>query len=181
MKKRQLERDLAGIHGAGFGWALACCGWQRDEAEEVLQTACLKAVDGRARFDGRSSLRTWFFGVVKRTAVERRRTQLVREVALGRWFARRTAPLPLPTPEKLSNDAEVRQQLQQMLGRLSRRQRDLLHLVFYQELTIEEAAAVLGISVGTARTHYKRGKARLRELLRGAGGKQWNRETVTTV
>jgi len=181
MRREQLEQDLAGIHDAGFGWALACCERRPDEAEEVLQIAYLKAVDGRARFDGRSSLRTWFFGVVKRTAAEQRRRRLVREVAMGRWLAKVAAPAPLPTPEHLSRDAEVQARLQQMLQLLSRRQRDLLHLVFYQEMTIEEAAAVLGITVGTARTHYERGKARLRKLLQGAGEKQWNRETATTV
>ena len=38
-------------------------------------------------------------------------------------------------------------------------------LVFYQELTIQEAAEVLALPVGTARTHYERGKARLRQML----------------
>jgi RNA polymerase sigma-70 factor (ECF subfamily) len=52
-----------------------------------------------------------------------------------------------------------------LLSRLSRRQRELLHLVFYQELTVEQAAEVLRIPVGTARTHYERGKSRLRGLL----------------
>jgi DNA-directed RNA polymerase specialized sigma24 family protein len=48
---------------------------------------------------------------------------------------------------------------------LPSRQRDVLHLVFYQEMTVEEAADVLGVSVGTARTHFARGKGRLREIL----------------
>jgi RNA polymerase sigma-70 factor (ECF subfamily) len=50
---------------------------------------------------------------------------------------------------------------------LPERQRDVLHLVFYQDLTIAQAAEVLGVALGTARVHYERGKARLRALLGG--------------
>ena len=54
-----------------------------------------------------------------------------------------------------------------MFDHLSPRQRALLHLVYYQDMTIEDASQVLGISVGSARTHYARGKQRLRALLHG--------------
>jgi len=162
-----MEQELAGLHRSSFGWALACCGWDREAAEDVLQTAYLKAIEGRARFNGHSSSRTWFFAVVKKTAAERRRQRFVRGMALARWARRRPAPDPVPTPERLSEAAEVGQQLRRMLARLSPRQRDLLHLVFYQQMTVEEAASVLHVSVGSARTHYERGKARLRKMLEG--------------
>jgi RNA polymerase sigma factor (sigma-70 family) len=69
------------------------------------------------------------------------------------------------------NDDERVVRLRQTLASLSRRQQEVLHLVFYQQLTIEEAAQVLGLPVGTARTHYERGKVRLRQLLSGERGR----------
>ena len=165
MERQDIERELEALHPRSFGWALTCCGWDRDRAEEVLQTACLKALDGRARFAQRSSLRTWFFGVIKKTAAEQRRSGMARALGILRFSSERPTPSPTPDPERLSGDAEDREQLRRMLARLAPRQRDLLHLVFYQELTIEQAASVLAISVGSARTHYERGKVRLRALL----------------
>ena len=55
--------------------------------------------------------------------------------------------------------------IKQALTRVSARQREVLHLTFYQGMTLEEAAQVMGITVGSARTHYERGKAKLREVL----------------
>ena len=165
MSHRDMQSDLEAIHPDCFGWALTCCGWRRDEAEEVLQASYLKALDGRARFDEQSSLRTWFFGVVKRTAAEHRRRRLTRALGIGRWLSNRPAAEPAPTPETVSHVAEDRRRLRRLLSRLPGRQRELLHLVFYQEMTIEQAAGVLAISTGSARTHYARGKARMREWL----------------
>ena len=165
----ELADDLAAFHDASFGWALTCCRFDRQEAEEVLQAAYLKALDGRARFGGDSSVRTWFFGVVRWTATERRRGSSIRRLALARWFERRPAPRPEATPERLSGEGEIREQLRLLLERLSSRQREVLHLVFYEELTLAEAASVLGVSIGSARRHYERGKARLRLLLSGVG------------
>ena len=160
-----IETQLEAIHRASFGWALACCGYDRQEAEDVLQTAYLKAIEGRARFNGHSSTRTWFFAVVRLTAIEQRRYRTVRRLALLRWVQGSPTPHAAPTPEDVSGGEEKLQRLRACLARLSARQRELLHLVFYQELSIEDAAHVLGISVGSARTHYERGKAQLRKRL----------------
>jgi RNA polymerase sigma factor (sigma-70 family) len=170
MNHDAIERSLAEHHPASAGWALSCCRWDRDEAEEVLQVTYLKILDGRARFDGRSSFRTWLFGVIRHTAGERRRGRWLRLAAGLRWHERRSSPPPLPSPESRLGEAETRRALRAALRELPARQREVLHLVFYQEMTVEEAARVLGISPGSARTHYHRGKAALQQRL-GREGK----------
>jgi len=158
-------QQLEDLHPASFGWALACCRWNREEAEEVLQTAYLKVLDGKARYAGRSSFRTWLFAVIHRTAAERRRSRWLRLLATARWLDGHPRPAPAATPEALAGESEATLALRLALRELPARQREVLHLVFYHDLTVEAAAQVLGISAGSARTHYHRGKAALRRAL----------------
>ena len=160
----ELRRQLERAHGDCFGWAMACCGRDRDDAAEVLQTVYLMVLDGRARYDGRSSFRTWLFGVIRLTAASARRTAWLRGLLLTRE-AESLKPEASALP-----DAEVERdsrcaKLLVALAKLARRQREVLQLVFYHDLTVEEAAAVMGVGVGSARTHYARGKTNLAALL----------------
>ena len=164
-----LERELEGLHRASFGWALGCCRSDREEAADVLQTVYLKVLEGKARFEGRSSLKTWLFATIRHTAADGRRRRWVRALALGHWAALRPAPAPAVDAEGLMAEGESLRALRHALDGLPARQRDLLHLVFYEDLSIAEASAVLGISEGTARTHYARGKERLRQALCARG------------
>jgi RNA polymerase sigma-70 factor (ECF subfamily) len=175
--RSDLRDELERLHQASFGWALCCCRHQREEAEDVLQTSYLKVLQGTARFDGRSSLRTWFFAVVRRTAWEQRRREWVRELLRVQWLNREPAPASWSQPDDGFALSEESGRLLAALARLPARQREILHLVFYQDLTILEAAQVLEVSLGTARAHFARGKTRLREFLRQ---EQWNEQAVPT-
>ena len=154
-----LQRELERCHRHAYTWALHCCRWRPENAEDVLQTAYLKVLDGRARFDGRSSFQTWLFAVIRRTAVDDQR-----------WSFRRrhwAEPLTEDVAEAVgeSGIGEGDAALAEALQRLSDRQREVLLLVFYHELSVEDAAAVMGIGVGSARTHSARGKERLKQML----------------
>jgi len=157
------EKLLAETHGAAFAWALSCCRWRRQEAEDVLHAAYLKVLDGSARFDGRSSFKTWLFAVVRKTALGRQRDWL-------RWLGRLADADPdaaeaPPAAPNLAHNLD-RARVRAALDKLARRQREVLDLVFYHDLTVEEAAGVMGVSLGAARRHYARAKENLAERLR---------------
>ncbi|HEX6942712.1 MAG TPA: RNA polymerase sigma factor [Gemmatimonadaceae bacterium] len=161
-----LRAALERHHAESMGWAMACCGFDRSEASDVLQDAYLKVLDGRAVFRGESSFRTWLFGVVRRTAAEHRRNVFRRLSTMWRVLPDDVAA-DTPDPHDTMDGRAIADRLRAALRILPAKQRQVLYLVFNEELTVEAAAGVMGISVGSARTHYARGKARVREFLQG--------------
>lgn len=166
MDLAELKVELEKLHSASFGWALSCCGRDRGEAEEVLQSVYLKILEGKARFRGEASLKTWLFAVIRNTALSERRRSLLRRLRL--------TPDREPPSEQASHyeapaesfeRSETQLQFQNALKSLPARQREALHLVFYEDLSLREAAVVMRVSIGSARQHYERGKKRLRETL----------------
>ncbi|MGQ0767400.1 MAG: RNA polymerase sigma factor [Gemmatimonadota bacterium] len=160
--RSEIEASLEALHEASFGWARSCCFGDRENAADVLQTAYAKVLSGLARFEGRSAFRTWFFGVIRLTALEG-----TRERGRDRILTL-VPPYDHPSvepPDAALIRAEESESLRRALAELPHRQQQALHLVFYQDLSIADAALIMGVSVGSARTHYDRGKKRLRVIL----------------
>jgi len=170
LTREELEALLERHHAASFGWAMSCSGWNDADAEDVLQTTYMKVVSGRARFGGRSAFRTWLFGVIRQTAREhaRRDRSHAKRAELLALEAAATASRSGDDPAAGVEAADRSRTLLAALTQLPDRQREVLHLVFYQDLSIREAAEVMEVSLGSARVHYERGKARLRSIL-GSG------------
>ena len=136
-------------------------------AEEVLHDTYIQVLEGRARFGGHSAFKTWLFAVIRNMA-SKQRYRLLRGLRLLKKGPRQLQNTPVQADAQLQQ-IELNTKLTELLETIPTRQRQVLHLVFYQELTVESAASVLGISVGSARTHYHRAKARLRDEIEKAG------------
>lgn len=168
MRGSDLQQQLEALHPRSFSWSLTCCDGNHAEAEDVLQTTYVKILDGQAKFAGRSSLKTWLFAVIRRTAADRRRTQVRRKNLLTGFQAQPTVVPDSPSPGHPSehpvahlDEERRRRRIRTAVGQLSPRQRQVLELVFYHELTLKQAAELLGVAIGTARIHYDRGKKQL--------------------
>jgi RNA polymerase sigma-70 factor, ECF subfamily len=125
------------------------------DAEDLAQRALIRAFRSSGTFDGRSSLRTWLHGIAYREFLNWRRARRM-------WVAL--------DPRRGRADAAVdamldRERLRAALARLSPKTSAAFVLVEVQELSHEEAAAVLGVPVGTVKSRLHEARARLRQLL----------------
>jgi RNA polymerase sigma-70 factor (ECF subfamily) len=151
---------LVRLHPDAWAWAVSCCRGDRQTAHDALHDAYVRILDGKAVFEGRSSLKTWVFGVIRMTALAVRRRRRFLDIMFEPIGA---GAETVPAPEDIGGGSR---RLTSAVRALPNRQREIVALVFAHDLTVEEAAGVMGISVGAARQHYMRAKEKLRASLR---------------
>ena len=152
-------------------------------AEEVVQDTWLGVVRGIERFEGRSSLKTWLYGILAnraRTAGarERRASPLpLREPAVppGRFGADGTWSAP---PAAWADEADERLLAQQVAPRLRAGletlpagQREVVLLRDVEGLSAPEVCRLLDISEVNQRVLLHRGRSRLRHMVEAELGK----------
>lgn len=162
---KEVSALLATHHGACYGWALNCCGRDQHRAEDVLQTAYMSVMDGSARYDGRAAFKTWLFAVIRRIAANQWRRSLLMAIRFVPYQKCHEATFTQAPDTESLDRASLCADFKAALFRLPDRQREVVHLVFYEGLTIQQASGVMGVSLGSARRHYERGKQKLRTLI----------------
>ena len=144
-----LAAALKQHHEVAWAWAMACCRRDRDAAHDVLHDAYLAVLQGRARYLGRSSFKTWLFGVIRVCAQAARRRRMVLSLILDPIADLSQLAAPPVEPALLATSRRLRGEL----AALPIRQRQVVALVFEHDLTLDEAALVLGVSPGACRRH----------------------------
>jgi RNA polymerase sigma-70 factor (sigma-E family) len=129
-------------------------------AEEVVQDCFVSMHDHWARL--RDPDRALAY--LRQSVVNRSRSHL-RHQAVVRRHAAREAPPRLVTGDDTAHDGARRSAVLEALRRLPRRQREVLALRYYLDLSEAEIAETLGISRGAVKSHASRGAAALRALL----------------
>jgi len=157
---------LEAIHGQVFGWALSRCFYDQAAAEDLMQQAYVELLSGNARFDNKSSLKTFVFSVVQNLARSRYR-RLASRLRLVKTYEATSfeQPVEMNEPGRDSDQGKRNSAIWEHVQQLPPRQRDIVELVFCRELTVEAASAVMGVTSGTGRVHYDRAKKALREKI----------------
>ncbi|MEO7995730.1 MAG: RNA polymerase sigma factor [bacterium] len=149
--------------GQVFG-LLARMGFAQSMAEDLAQEAFIKAWRALPSFRGESQFNTWLYRIVYRQALQHLRSRdrqlRVADDVQQEWLT----GAPSMTGH---SQYELRATLDRALGELPGPQRLALALYYFHEQSYLEVAETMELPLNTVKTHIRRGKLRLRELLEG--------------
>ena len=151
---------------------------QAQDAEDVVQTAFIKALENLAGFREEARFGTWLHRIAANTALKllRKRKGLPLAAPLGGG----TDDDALPLPERIADwradvgrrleQSEFRRLLEQAIGELDEKYRLVFILRDIEELSVKETAEQLGLTPSNVKVRLMRARLQLREKLTEAFG-----------
>ncbi|WP_029032726.1 sigma-70 family RNA polymerase sigma factor [Salinarimonas rosea] len=135
-------------------------------AEEVTNEAFVEIWKGAGRFRGGSAVGTWLISVARNKAIDRLRKR--GEEPLDEEAAARL-PDGADDPEMELAKRDKGALMRRVIEGLSPVHREIVDLVYYQEQSVAEAAAVLGVPENTVKTRMFYARKQLARLFAEAG------------
>lgn len=136
------------------GYAYRVCA-DAQMAQEAVQDSWLKAIKNLRKLDDPRAFRSWLYNLVRWRCIDLlRKSQRQRE---------QTEPLDEAGLQVAGQPAgEMDGDLKQAINRLPPLERQMIHLFYLDELSLQEIAAVLEIPVGTIKSRLNRARNRLK-------------------
>jgi RNA polymerase sigma-70 factor (ECF subfamily) len=138
-------------------WRTCAALVDRQGADDLVQETYLRVHRGLARFDGRSSVRTWLLSVARHVSVDEIRAR-----------GRRRRLLAAQTPRAAAIEPSAAVDLELLVAALPDERREAFALTQLVGLSYAEAADVCGCAVGTIRSRVARARADLVAALSNA-------------
>jgi RNA polymerase sigma-70 factor (ECF subfamily) len=159
---RDACRELIGAHhGSVYGY-LRRLGADAPLAEDLSQETYAKAWRSIESLREASSLRSWLLTIARNEYFQWRRNERAALVSLE---AAPAAEADRPPADRQIAASERGDELRRAVGRLEPDLRETIALHYFQELSLREVGAVLGVPAGTVKSRLNRALACLRSLL----------------
>lgn len=139
-----------------------------EDAVDLSQETFLRAWRGLPGFRAEARFRTWLYRIAYNVCVSRR---IVHTAAFVEGDGNPADTLPVPEREEppfVFERQEQRERVVAAVNMLSAQYRLVLVLYYWREFSYDEIAAILGLPMGTVKTHLFRAKAALRAQLAAA-------------
>lgn len=169
-------REVVDQHARRMYRAARGLGFSPSDAEDLAQEVFLTFLETLDRFEGRSAVGTWLFGILHHKAQERRRTHAredptdtVEEAFEMRFDANGSWLRPPIEADRLVESRETAEVLRECLAALPDQQREVFQLRQVEELTAMEVARIVGCTTNHVGVLLHRARLRLRACLDGKG------------
>jgi RNA polymerase sigma-70 factor (ECF subfamily) len=141
--------------------------WRYD-AEDLVQDVLVTALEGRMRFRGDASLRTWITRIAVNKCRAHQRKQWLRRKLWRGWAERdeNTDNIGEAADARAIADEQAAA-VRAAIARLPNNYREAIVLHYLENMPVTEAAASLGVRRGTFEVRLSRARGQLRELLSG--------------
>jgi RNA polymerase sigma-70 factor, ECF subfamily len=133
----------------------------REEAEDVVQDAFVRALERIDQCEDGRAFGPWFFRIVATTAINRQRSAKRR----GTEELTNTEVSEAIGPDDAAVAGALQEDVRSALDRLTPVQRQLIELISFDGFSPTEAAALLEMPAGTARWHLHEARKQLRMTL----------------
>lgn len=142
----------------------------REESEDLTQETFLRAYRSFASYDVSRSFKSWIYAIATRVALnalraKRRRAEAVPMQGGADEQEWREPPSTCEGPRQNAARADLQDRLARALLELAPRSAALMHMHYYEGMTLREAADALGISEEAAKVALHRARKKLRERL----------------
>ncbi|MHC4574762.1 MAG: RNA polymerase sigma factor [Planctomycetota bacterium] len=138
---RRAAAELLGLsYEKVFNYLRRLCGSAAD-AEDLTQETFAKVWSALGDFRGQSAFSSWVHKVAYHVYVDWRRREEPVVPQTNAWWQERVDHNP--SPFKRAEDKQLAEQLYGLVDRLSENEKQIVHLRFYQGLSLRDAAYVL--------------------------------------
>ncbi|HEV2490758.1 MAG TPA: sigma-70 family RNA polymerase sigma factor [Candidatus Acidoferrales bacterium] len=143
----------------------------KEDAQDVAQEAFLKAFEHLGEFQGNSRFYTWLVRIAVNQALMKLRKRHNKDISLDEQIEGEDSSMPReledwgPSPEQRFAQEELAGILTTVIGELDPSFRVVFQLRDIDELSTEETAEALGLSVPAVKSRLLRARLKLREKL----------------
>ncbi|HYL45827.1 MAG TPA: sigma-70 family RNA polymerase sigma factor [Candidatus Limnocylindrales bacterium] len=143
----------------------------REDAEDAMQEAFLKAYEHLGEFQGNSRFYTWLVRIAVNQALMKLRRRRPNQVSLDEEIDTGEETMPRevedwgPSPEERYGQTELSKILSEVIAELEPPFRIVFQLRDIEELSTEETAEALGLSIPAVKSRLLRARLKLRQKL----------------
>jgi RNA polymerase sigma-70 factor (ECF subfamily) len=142
-----------------------------EDAEDAAQESFWRAFQGLSKYDFQRPFGTWMLSIAAHYCIDRLRRKRPVLLSLESLLPEDDAPDDAPDPENQTHRKQEQEAVQRLLAQLGREERAMIVMRYWHDMSYEEIARSLRVSVGAVKSRLHRARHTLAQ--------HWHSQTLS--